>query len=186
MARVLYLDAGGRPIRWIDLQRAAYLYAKDQVLWEIGTFKTILRGGYRNCGHRSLLAIAPVIAGRKADRIRSRHRPALTNLSLFARDQHLCLYCGESFRRSELTRDHVIPTSRGGADCWENVVAACKSCNNRKGAMTPDEAGMPLLAVPFLPNPYEAILLQAHQILSDQMEYLQVGLSNRRNWQERK
>lgn len=182
MARVLYLDAGGRPIRWIGFQRAAYLYAKDQVLWDLGTAKTVLYGGYQRCGRRSMMAIAPVIAGRNVERMRVRNRPALTNLGLFARDQHLCLYCGESFPGSSLTRDHVMPTSRGGADCWENVVAACKSCNNRKGAMTPDEAGMPLLAVPFIPNPYEAIMLQAHHILADQMEYLSAGFSGRRDW----
>ncbi|WP_237065415.1 HNH endonuclease [Microbulbifer guangxiensis] len=182
MARVLYLDAGGRPIRWINLQRAAYLYAKDQVLWDLGARKTTLHGGYRRCGRRSLLSIAPVIAGRSIDRVGGRLRPALTNQSLFARDQYICLYCGEFFSGTQLTRDHVMPTSRGGADSWENVVAACKSCNNRKGAMTPDEAGMPLLAVPFMPNPYEAIMLQAHQILADQMEYLSTGFSNRRNW----
>ncbi|WP_226702740.1 HNH endonuclease [Microbulbifer elongatus] len=182
MAKVLYLDAAGRPIRWVGLQRAAYLYAKDQVLWDIGSRKTMLRGGYQNCGRRSMLAIAPVIAGRYIERRGPQHRPALTNQSLFARDQHLCLYCGERFPFSLLTRDHVLPTSRGGADSWENVVAACKSCNNRKGAMTPDEAGMPLLAVPFTPNPYEAIVMQAHQILADQMAYLRAGLSGRRTW----
>lgn len=182
MTRVLYLDAGGRPIRWINLQRAAYLYAKDQVLWDLGRFKTTLRGGYRSCGGRSMLSIAPVIAGRSIDRVGSRLRPALTNQSLFARDQYMCLYCGVSFSTSLLTRDHVMPVSRGGADSWENVVAACKGCNNRKGAMTPDEASMPLLAVPFTPNPYEAIMLQAHQILADQMEYLSSGFSDRRNW----
>ena len=182
MARVLYLDAGGRPIRWINIQRAAYLYAKDQVLWDLGALKTVLLGGYQKCGRRSTLAIAPVIAGRKVSSVGPRQRPALTNQSLFARDQHLCLYCGESFPVALLTRDHVVPTSRGGADCWENVVAACKACNNRKGAMTPDEAGMPLLAVPFIPNPYEAIMLQAHHILVDQMEYLSAGFTDRRNW----
>lgn len=182
MARILYLDAAGRPIRWIGLQRAAYLYAKDQVLWDLGARKTLLRGGYRNSGRRSMLEIAPVIAGRSIERRAARYRPALTNQSLFARDQNLCLYCGQCFPASILTRDHVLPTSRGGADCWENVVAACKSCNNHKGAMTPDEAGMPLLAIPFIPNPYEAIVMQAHHILADQMEYLRTGLSERRAW----
>lgn len=184
MARVLYLDAGGRPIRWVNVQRAAYLYTKGLVLWEFGTNRSVLRGGYRNCGRRSVLNIAPVIAGPKIERSGCGLRPALCNPSLFARDQNICLYCGERFPSALLTRDHVLPTSRGGEDCWENVVAACKACNNRKGAMTPDEAGMPLLAVPFLPNLYEAMLLRAHEILSDQMEYLQVGLSNRRNWHD--
>ena len=79
----------------------------------------------------------------------------LCNRTLFRRDDHRCLYCGGQFSRSELTRDHVVPISRGGSDKWENVVAACKRCNWLKDCQTPEEAHMPLLAVPFRPNTYE-------------------------------
>ena len=72
--------------------------------------------------------------------------PALTNAALFARDQHLCLYCGHEYPRPHLTRDHVMPLSKGGRDIWENVVSACFHCNSRKGGRTPQQAGMPLLA----------------------------------------
>ena len=33
----------------------------------------------------------------------------------------------------QLTLDHVVPISRGGETTWENVVTACKKCNNKKG-----------------------------------------------------
>lgn len=46
-----------------------------------------------------------------------------------------CHYCGG--KAGEL--DHVIPISRGGVHCLENVVPACRSCNARKGARTPEE-----------------------------------------------
>jgi hypothetical protein len=72
---------------------------------------------------------------------------------IFKRDRHTCQYCG---RRTELTLDHVMPQSRGGADTWENLVSACQPCNQRKADRTPDEAGMRLATKPrrYAPNLY--------------------------------
>ena len=69
--------------------------------------------------------------------------------AVFKRDRQACQYCG---KRSELTIDHVHPRSRGGDDTWENLVAACQSCNNRKGDRRPEEAGMVLRTVPRAPK----------------------------------
>ena len=55
-------------------------------------------------------------------------------------------------------------------------------CNNRKGDRTPEEASMPLLAVPFTPNPWEYTFLERDRILGDQMEYLRQQFSDHRNW----
>ena len=52
----------------------------------------------------------------------------------------------------DLTIDHVVPKSRGGPDTWENLVAACVPCNNRKGNRTPEEAQMKLARRPFRPS----------------------------------
>lgn len=85
-----------------------------------------------------------------------RFRRQVTNTFLFARDEYSCVYCGR--RRSQLkgrqflTRDHVVPTSRGGANHWDNVVTACSPCNNRKGDRLPEEAGMRLRIRPREPN----------------------------------
>jgi len=54
--------------------------------------------------------------------------PALSNSLLFARDQHLCMYCGSDFPSRDLSRDHVMPTSRGGRDVWTNCVTATEMC----------------------------------------------------------
>ncbi len=72
--------------------------------------------------------------------------------AIFKRDKHTCQYCGG---HQELTLDHVHPKSRGGQDTWENLVAACTRCNNRKGDRTPDEAKMPLLSSPRAPRAIE-------------------------------
>ena len=82
------------------------------------------------------------------------------------------MYCGEQHASRGLSRDHVMPLSRGGTDAWNNVVTACKRCNNRKAGRTPEQAGMELLAVPFTPTHAEYIYLQGKRILADQMEFL--------------
>jgi 5-methylcytosine-specific restriction endonuclease McrA len=88
-------------------------------------------------------------------------RRQVTNTFLFARDGYRCQYCGRHRTdlrgREFLTRDHVVPISRGGANDWGNVVAACSPCNNRKGNRLPSETGMKLLAVPSEPNHVELV-----------------------------
>lgn len=49
----------------------------------------------------------------------------------------ICHYCGEKFKSSELTMDHVVPISRGGKSTKGNIVSCCKECNNKKKYMTP-------------------------------------------------
>jgi 5-methylcytosine-specific restriction endonuclease McrA len=83
-------------------------------------------------------------------------RRQVTNTFLFARDDYTCQYCGTARQalrgRAFLTRDHVVPVSRGGENTWENVVTSCSPCNHRKRDLTPEEAGMPLLSPPVEPN----------------------------------
>ncbi len=53
--------------------------------------------------------------------------------NVFIRDRHTCQYCMERFPSRELTKDHVLPAKYGGRTYWENIVAACMPCNQRKG-----------------------------------------------------
>jgi len=102
--------------------------------------------------------------------------PGLTNFLLFNRDRQLCGYCGERFSVRDLSRDHIIPASRGGRNLWTNVVTSCRSCNTHKANRTPEEARMVLLYVPYAPNRYEHFILRNRRILADQMEYLMSGV----------
>ena len=54
--------------------------------------------------------------------------------------------------RECLTRDHLVPISRGGDNEWTNVVTACSSCNTRKGNRLPSECGMHPLHPPTEPH----------------------------------
>jgi 5-methylcytosine-specific restriction endonuclease McrA len=74
----------------------------------------------------------------------------LTRRNILKRDGHKCAYCGRG--DLPLTIDHVIPKSKGGDESWENLVAACLPCNNRKGDRTPDEVDMQLRIRPYTPN----------------------------------
>lgn len=182
MTQILRLDNAGNPLHWINHEEAACYYAKDLVSWTIGEPFRILHGGRnRLTGEPSYMDIHPVIAIRGLQpggtRRAVHHAPALSNASLFRRDGHLCLYCGNSFSDHHLTRDHVIPSSTGGKDIWTNVVSACKRCNNHKGARTPEQAGMKLLAVPYTPNQYEYMYLTGRNILADQMDFLRSGFN---------
>jgi 5-methylcytosine-specific restriction endonuclease McrA len=75
-----------------------------------------------------------------------------------------------------------VPISRGGSDKWENVVAACKRCNWLKDCQTPEEAHMPLLAIPFRPNTFRVAFLAKSGYWQDQMEYLSQQFKAERDW----
>jgi 5-methylcytosine-specific restriction endonuclease McrA len=176
--RLLSLDAHGRALNWMHWQDAACLYARGAVAWTLGAPCLEVRGGLcRATGMRSMIELHPIVAARGHARAHALDpTPTLTNTALFARDAHLCLYCGREFPRSQLTRDHVLPLSKGGRDLWENVVAACFPCNSRKANRTPQQAGMPLLAVPYRPSWIEHLILSNRNILADQMAFLKSQL----------
>lgn len=81
--------------------------------------------------------------------------PAFTRFNVFLRDKWMCQYCATKFRTSELTFDHVIPRSRGGATTWENIVAACQDCNMLKGNYLPHECRMYPVRRPVRPSTME-------------------------------
>ncbi|MEL6279215.1 MAG: HNH endonuclease [Pseudomonadota bacterium] len=75
--------------------------------------------------------------------------PAFTRFNLFLRDEFTCQYCGAG---GEMTFDHVVPRSKGGKTTWENVVAACGTCNLKKGSLTLAKANMTLARKPIRPT----------------------------------
>ncbi|ABI58112.1 HNH endonuclease [Alkalilimnicola ehrlichii MLHE-1] len=175
--RILRTDVSGMPLEWIDYQEAARLYYLEQVVYSVGRRLYRIWGGFNaRSGLRSHLDLHSIVAteGTRQAHFKGRpgYIPPLNNQTLFRRDDHFCLYCGDRFPDSLLSRDHVTPVAQGGADHWNNLVTACKRCNNHKGARTPEEAGMELLAVPFTPTHAEYVYLQGRRILADQMEFL--------------
>ncbi|MBI3157270.1 MAG: HNH endonuclease [Burkholderiales bacterium] len=171
---VLQLDVSGRPQAWISAREAAVLYATDGIAWTLGRTFRVLRGGIqRATGLQSRIELHPIVAVRGTVPSRAwRQTPAITNAKLFARDRHVCAYCGGRFGPEELTREHIVPVSRGGGDAWMNCITACKPCNGRKGNRLPEEARMALLYLPYMPSLHEDMILRGRRILVDQMEFL--------------
>jgi 5-methylcytosine-specific restriction endonuclease McrA len=76
----------------------------------------------------------------------------LTRRNVVLRDKNICQYCGHEFKSEDLTIDHIVPRSMGGQTAWENVVACCKSCNNRKANRPLKDSGMRLIKKPEMPK----------------------------------
>lgn len=174
---ILRTDQNGQPMGWVDHREAARLLVLGVVCYAHGPVLYRLHGGINaRSGQRSRLDVQAILATWIDDEHRywlaRSYTPPLSNRALFRRDAWLCLYCGRRLPSSELSRDHVRPLSRGGEDSWANSVTACRRCNGRKAGRTPEEAGMSLLAVPFVPTHAEYIYLQGRRIVADQMDFL--------------
>lgn len=175
---VLALDTSGTPRQWISYDDAISYHATNSVAWSMGEVVAKYRGGIQNDGTMSYLETPSIIAvkGRGFNPNKHAH-VALTNKTLFGRDRHVCAYCGNHFPNFHLlSKDHIMPKSRGGPNNWMNCVTACKDCNSKKGNKTLKEAKMELLYVPYIPNHFENMILQNRNILADQMEYLMSGV----------
>ena len=177
MSHVLALDASGLPRKWINYEDAITYYAKGMVIWSLGETIATFRGGLQNSGKISIIETASIIAIKgKGFNIEKVGKVVLSNKTLFARDRHLCAYCGNKFNNSYLSRDHIRPVSRNGSNTWMNCVTACIKCNVSKGARTPKEFGHDILYIPYIPSHFENMILQNRSILADQMEYLLSGV----------
>ncbi len=178
-ARILRVNAMGQPLEWLSWQEAVCLYARDMITWSLGGIVRRVYGGRcRLTGEQSEIELPAIVASAQYSYHRPRFNPGLTNRALFARDNYQCMYCGGRFTVSQLSRDHIVPRSRGGIDRWENVVAACLRCNQRKSDFLLSEISMDLLALPYRPNQAEYLaLINSHRIRGDQMDFLRTQFS---------
>jgi 5-methylcytosine-specific restriction endonuclease McrA len=140
-ANVLVLNLDFQPLNVCNVRRAVVLLAKDKAT-------VIEQNGHIVTSERLRFPSPSVI--RLAYHVK-RPRPVvkLTRKEVLQRDDHTCQYCGK--RGSDLTLDHVMPRHRGGQHTWENVVAACRHCNHKKGGRTLHESKMQLLRAPKRP-----------------------------------
>jgi 5-methylcytosine-specific restriction endonuclease McrA len=174
---VLALDVSGLPRKWVSFDDAITYEAKNLVAWTMGNVVAKYNGGIRKDGTRSYLETHSIIAIKGSGFTPSKFPTvSLTNRTLFGRDRNICAYCGDHFGTQHLSRDHVVPRSKGGADTWMNVVTACRKCNQRKSDKTLKEARLELLYLPYTPSFNESLILQNRNILGDQMEYLISGV----------
>lgn len=79
--------------------------------------------------------------------------PLPSKRGVYERDHGRCAYCGRIISFSEASIDHIVPQFLHGPTTWDNLVNACRHCNEKKANRTPDQARMPLLFRPHKPKP---------------------------------
>jgi len=138
--RVLLLNFSYEPLGTVGVARAMCLVIRNAVFVEEYEEGRVLRSP------RAEFFVPSVIRLRQYVNVRRRRQPpGLRRLRILVRDRFCCQYCGRQMAAHELTLDHITPRSKRGRSTPENLVAACKRCNTRKGDRTPEEARMPLL-----------------------------------------
>jgi len=148
MAQALVLNASYEPLSVVSARRAVVLLVREKA--------ELVEGQGRHWSSERLRVPVPtVIRLFRYVRVPFHRRVPLNRRAVFARDEHTCQYCGSSAENL----DHVVPRSRGGTHTWENVVAACRRCNTRKGDRTLEEVGMRLAIVPRAPRKHGWLLI---------------------------
>lgn len=142
--RTLLLTPWMTPARVISWQRAV-------VLTFLGKVEVVEEYDVPIAAPSLTIRAPAVVRQRRAAPVRARRTP-FSRMNVFIRDAFTCQYCGESKAPIELSMDHVMPRSKGGTTNWENIVAACHPCNQRKAGRTPEEARMVLRRRPFRPT----------------------------------
>ena len=134
---VLVLNASYEPINICAATRALALVLKGAAAVERRSGVTV------RTAHLDI-PIPSVVRLLKYRRVPRQHR-SVSRKGIILRDASSCQYCRSALPAKSLTLDHVFPKSRGGESSWENLVACCFACNNRKGCRTPQAAGMTLV-----------------------------------------
>ena len=137
---VLVLNASYEPVSIVSARRAFGLVMKGAALVEEAS-ASMIRTARIDIPVPSVVRLLVYRRMPRQDR-------AVSRRSIMLRDRHACQYCHLVLPPKSLTLDHVVPRSRGGESTWENLVACCPRCNNRKADRTPAEAGMPLRRKP--------------------------------------
>lgn len=137
---VLVLNASYEPINICSVRRAMVLICKGAAVVQETSGKLLRTARLR-------LPI-PAVIRLLTYRAVPRQAKAVSRKAIMTRDSHTCQYCNLLLPGARLTLDHVVPRSRGGGSSWENLVACCHGCNNRKGDRTPAEARMVLAKQP--------------------------------------
>jgi 5-methylcytosine-specific restriction endonuclease McrA len=149
---VLVLNANFEPINVCTTRRAIGMILN-------GKANLVLNGRGEI---RTVTQIYPRPSIIRLERMIKRPRPGvrLTKREVLRRDDYTCQYCGQ--RAPYLTIDHVIPRRLGGKHTWNNLVAACPSCNHHKGGRTADQAQMRLLRPPAEPPASAGYIFARH------------------------
>jgi 5-methylcytosine-specific restriction endonuclease McrA len=140
--RTLVLNAGYEPLAVVSFKRALMLVINQKATVLAATDEHVVHSANRD------FELPSVILLQRYVRIPGSRVIPVSRRGVLRRDGHRCAYCG----RAANTIDHVQPKSKGGADSWENLVACCLRCNNKKSDKSLDELGWLLKTQPRMPH----------------------------------
>lgn len=164
MNRSLVLNATYEPLSVVSYRRAVVLVLADKA--------EVVHGcGLELHSEKLTVPVPSVVRLRYHVRVPYRRVAALSRRGVFARDGHRCQYCGG--RADSI--DHVVPRSRGGEHTWENVVAACRSCNARKRDRLLEHTSMRLLRRPSTPPACTWVTAAIGEVPAEWHAYLAPG-----------
>ena len=168
MEQTLLLNATYEPLTIVDWQRAITLWCSGKVEI-IAEHEREVRAVTFTFKLPSVVRLLRFVRVRGLD-----HVVPFTRANIYRRDDYECQYCGGAFASDDLTFDHVVPAAHGGRRDWTNIVTACVPCNTRKGARTPQEAGMLLRRTPRKPvaSPVFRVSLGIRQTPASWRDYL--------------
>jgi 5-methylcytosine-specific restriction endonuclease McrA len=141
MTRALVLNASYEPLSVVSERRAVVLVLNRKA-------SVVVSREEAWSSETTTVELPSVVRLNRYVKVPYRRAVPVTRRAVFGRDGHKCQYCGAPAE----SLDHVQPKSKGGDHTWENVVAWCRSCNVRKGARTPDDAGLRLRRPPGPPR----------------------------------
>ena len=165
--QVLVLNSTYEPVNVCSTHRAIVLLLKGKAE-SVENSAGVLRS------ERSTFVIPLVIRLRYYVRLPRAEGRRLSRRAVLARDGYRCQYCGST---RHLTIDHIIPRSRGGSTCWENVITSCAPCNVRKGACLPSEVGMSVSRKPRPPLPGDFVLASQRSVPDAWLPYLDFAVA---------
>lgn len=133
MADVLVLNADAQPVSYLPLSAVQWKEAITYMFLDKCTVLEWYDDWVVHSANWETKVPAVIIL---KSYLRRRHRPRFSKSNVFIRDLYSCQYCLTPLTRQLLTLDHVIPLSKGGQTCWENIVSSCGKCNSTKGDRT--------------------------------------------------
>ncbi len=144
MEQTLVLNATYEPLKVVDWQRAITLWCQGKVEI-VETHDREVRAVTFSFKLPSVVRLLHFV------KLKKRPLVQFTRANIYQRDSFTCQYCDVAFEPEDLTFDHVVPVAQGGTRGWTNIVTACEPCNRKKGARTPEAAGMALRRRPQRP-----------------------------------
>lgn len=163
--RTLVLNAGYEPLGVVSFRRALMLVMNQKATVLEQSEELLVRSA------SDAFELPSVILLSRYVRVPNSRAIPVSRRGVLRRDQNRCAYCAKPAN----TIDHVQPKSRGGKDTWENLVACCLRCNNKKGDKTLSEIGWTLNFSPRMPHGTSWIVRGAEHAEPQWQNYLQIA-----------